>query len=65
MLPIIEIQGTQEQEATGDRGVQTTGETLNEIKDIGKVSKEEEMRPGEEKPRQGERWRPTISNVRV
>ena len=65
MLPIIEIQGTQEQEATGDREVQTTGETLNEIKDIGKVSKEEEMRLGEEKPRQGKRWRPTISNVKV
>ena len=65
MLPIIEIQGTQEQEATGDREVQTTGETLNEIKDKGKLNKEEEMRLGEEKPRQGERWRPTISNVRV
>jgi hypothetical protein len=65
MLPIIEIQGTQEQEATGDREVQTTGETLNEIKDIGKLSKEEEMRLGEEKPRQGARSRPTISNLRV
>jgi len=50
MLSIIEILGTQEQEATGDREVQTTGEKLNEIKDIGKLSKEEEMRLGEEKP---------------
>jgi len=65
MQSIIEILGTQELEATGDQEVQTTGETLNEIKDIGKLSKEEEMRLGEEKLRQGERWMPTISNVRV
>ena len=65
MQSIIEILGTQEQEATGDQEVQTTGEILNEIKDIGKLSKEEEMRLGEEKLRHGERWRPTISNLRV
>lgn len=64
MQSIIEIPGTL-QEATGDREVQTIGEKLNEVKDGGKLSKEEEMRLGEEKQRQGERWRPTISNVKV
>lgn len=64
-LSIIEILGTQEQEATEDREVQTAGEKLNETKDVGKLSKEEEMRLKEEKPRQGKRWRPTTNKARA